>query len=429
VQKLAGQWWLVDPEGCLFWSHGVDCVGPGTSTPISDREHYFTDLPDPATALGRFYGQGSWAPHGYYKDHTPYRTYDFGRANLLRKYGETWSDTFTEITHRRLKSWGLNTIGNWSDWPVRAMRATPYVGTINVTAPPIQGSTGYWGRFPDPFDPAFRSAIRRAVASETNRGIGDPWCLGYFVDNELAWGDCPSLAVAALKSPAEQVAKQVFVADLKTRYSSIEALNTTWGTSHASWQALLDSTDPPDPERAGPDLLAFYRRIAEQYFLVIRGEFKRQAPHQLYLGCRFAWVNDVAAEAAARLCDVITYNRYEDSVARFAMPRGLDRPILIGEFHFGALDRGLFHTGLVATKNQSDRAAHYMAYVQGALQNPAIVGTHWFQYRDQATTGRGDGENYQIGFVDICDSPYPELRQACREVGYSLYEYRRGYAQ
>jgi len=29
--------------------------------------------------------------------------------------------------------------------------------------------------------------------------------------------------------------------------------------------------------------------------------------------------------------------------------------------------------------------------------------------RDQATTGRGDGENYQIGFTDICDRPIPRL--------------------
>jgi hypothetical protein len=44
---------------------------------------------------------------------------------------------------------------------------------------------------------------------------------------------------------------------------------------------------------------------------------------------------------------------------------------------------------------------------------------------DEATTGRGlDEENYQIGFIDIADTPYPETIAASREVGYSLYEYR-----
>jgi hypothetical protein len=52
------------------------------------------------------------------------------------------------------------------------------------------------------------------------------------------------------------------------------------------------------------------------------------------------------------------------------------------------------------------------------------VGTHWFQYRDQATTGRGDGENYQIGLVDICDTPYPETIDAVRQTGLLMYDYR-----
>ena len=41
-------------------------------------------------------------------------------------------------------------------------------------------------------------------------------------------------------------------------------------------------------------------------------------------------------------------------------------------------------------------------------------------------TGRGDGENYQIGIVDICDKPYEETVRACREVGYRMYQIRAG---
>jgi hypothetical protein len=135
-------------------------------------------------------------------------------------------------------------------------------------------------------------------------------------------------------------------------------------------------------------------------------------------------VNDRAARAAAKFCDVVGYNRYSYSVEDHRLPDEIDKPTIIGEFHFGALDRGMFHTGLKKTANQQDRADKYKSYVQGALRNPCIVGTHWFQYKDQATTGRGDGENYQIGFLDICDKPYPEIVNASREVGYNLYQYR-----
>jgi hypothetical protein len=74
--------------------------------------------------------------------------------------------------------------------------------------------------------------------------------------------------------------------------------------------------------------------------------------------------------------------------------------------------------------NQQQRAEAYYQYVKGALENPQIVGTHWFQYSDQAFTGRFDGENYQIGFIDICDNPYPEIVAAARKIGYHMYKLR-----
>lgn len=424
VEKYQGKWWLVDPVGRLFWSHGIDCVHSEEATPITDREHYFRDLPKSDSPFAKFYGTGTWAPHGYYKDHCPYKTYDFSQADLFRKYGQSWKQAFAEVTHARLKSWGMNTIANWSDADIYLMRKTPYVCTISYTARELEGSQGYWGKFYDVFDPNFRRTLAKQLVSQKGNAIGDPWCIGFFVDNELSWGDEVSLALATLISPPDQPAKKVFVEDLKAKYETVDKLNTVWGTAYATWEALLQSQQPPDKNKARDDLTIFYTKTAETYFGTIREELKKVAPDQLYMGCRFAWVNDRAAGAAAKFCDIVSYNRYEYSVAENRLPDDIDKPIIIGEFHFGALDRGMFHPGLKDTANQQDRAARYKSYVLGAMRNPYIVGAHWFQYRSQATTGRGDGENYQIGFVDICDNPYPEIVQACREVGYNMYEYR-----
>jgi len=424
VEKYEGKWWMVDPLGRIFWSHGIDCVRSANATPITDREHYFLNLPDAGSPFAEFYGTGRGAAHGYYRDHSPYKTYDFSRANFLRKYGLDWPGSFADITHRRLKSWGLNTIANWSDPDIYLMRKTPYVCTINFDARRLEGSEGYWGKFYDVFDPSFRRMLRSQLMSEQGKAIGDPWCIGYFVHNELAWGDEVSLALATLISPAEQPAKKVFLDDLKAKYITIGNLNGAWATDYSTWDALLQSRQAPDKEKAWADLTAFYTKTAETYFRIIREEFDKFAPDQLYMGCRFAWVNDLAARAAAKFCDIVGYNRYSYSVAEHRLPDGIDRPIIIGEFHFGALDRGMFHTGLRKAANQQDRADKYKSYVSGALRNPYIVGTHWFQYKDQATTGRSDGENYQIGFIDICDNPYPEIVRACRELGDNLYEFR-----
>jgi hypothetical protein len=425
-KKVGRMWWLVDPEGRLFWSHGVDCVGHGQgTTPISDREFYFAGLPSEDSPLSVFYGRASWAPHGYYQDKGSYRTYCLLGANLMRKYGDDWYDRAAQRAHRRLRSWSMNTIANWSDSGIYLLRKTPYVVSISYRdVQKIEGSSGYWGKFPDPFHPSFERSLRSRMADEVGKSAGDPWCIGYFVDNELAWGEALSLAQAALMSPPDQAAKQQFLKDLESKYTTIEKLNDAWGTSHSSWDALRQSQTAPDEKRAGDDLAAFYRRIAEQYFQVCRQMVKQVAPNQLYLGCRFAWTNDLAARAAADFCDVIGYNLYRDDVSEFELPEGVDMPVIIGEFHFGALDRGMFHTGLRPVENQQARAAAYKSYVTGALRNPCFVGSHWFQYSDQATTGRGDGENYQIGLVNICDRPYPETINAVREIGNAMYRLR-----
>ncbi len=422
--KHEGKWWLVDPEGRLFFSHGIDCVCAGQDTPIDDREAWFQDFPGARPEFKEFLGKTGFVIHGDYKGRQP-RTFNFAGANLKRKYGDAWRERAAGAAHRRLRSWGMNTVGNWSDAATYMAKKTPYVVAIGFDRPLIAGSEGYWGKFPDPFHPDFERNLKARMAHEAGKTAADPMCIGYFVDNEIAWGDDTSLALASIQSPADQPAKQAFLADLKAKYGEIATLNAAWGAAHASWDALAAATAAPDKNRAGEDLRAFYTRVAEQYFKVCRDAVKAAAPNHLYMGPRFAWVNDRAVAAGAKYCDVVSYNLYQRSVADFRMPGGLDAPVIIGEFHLGALDRGMFHTGLVPVGSQEARAAAYKAYVTGAIRNPQIVGTHWFQYQDQAATGRSfDGENYQIGFVDVCDRPYPETIAACREVGYGMYEAR-----
>ena len=371
TQQLDGCWWLVDPDGHLFWSHGIDCVGWNNgSTPITDREHWFAELPESDSPLARFYGHGNWAPHNYYQDKGEYRTFSFGGANLWRKYGDDWQQEFAVLCHQRLRSWGMNTIANWSDASVCRLRKTPYTATVGFESVTLAGSEGYWGKFPDVFDARFAERLRRGMAGHQGGAIGDPWCVGYFVSNELSWGDELSLAIATLASPAQQAAKQVFVQDLQAKYARIEALNRAWGTTHASWDALLQSTTPPDTQRARDDLAAFYTKLAEQYFRTCRDIVKEYDPQGLYLGCRFAWANERAVRAAAKYCDVVSFNRYELLGGRPAATRRSRSAGRHWRIPLRALDRGMFHTGLVPVENQQKRAEAYQDYVSRCAESP-----------------------------------------------------------
>lgn len=426
VEKIKGKWWMIDPEGCLYWSNGpVRVTSSSAVTPLDGREHYFTDLPDENSALGEFYKTRDELLWPYYEKRNIQKTYDFSSANAFRKYGKDWRKIYAELAHQRLRSWGMNTIANSSDVNICLMDKTPYTDRIELKSPAIAGSHDGWWPFRDPFHPEFRTNFRKQLL-ERKKELNSPWCLGFFVDNELSWGGDTSLGEWTLQSPAEQCAKIEFVGHLKQKYGTIEKLNAAWGGNYASWEELLETTETP-PAGAKADCGEFSDVIVDAYYRIIREEFKKVAPHTLYLGCRFAGgANEKFLRIGAKYCDVLSFNLYRFTLDDFRLPQGIDLPILVGEWHFGALDRGMFHWTLIGVKNQEERAQACYHYVESALKHPNFVGVHWHQYGEQPTTGRFDGENFQNGFLDVCDTPYWETIGKLREIGYELYPVRWG---
>jgi hypothetical protein len=322
----------------------------------------------------------------------------------------------------------------------------PYTISINVPKVPMFVATSHmkaglekkkW--FPDPFDPKFRQGLQRQLAAQSEFK-DDPWLLGAFIHNELPWtlgtpwrSDRTPTGIGVLclqKNDDSFVAKRALVDWLQEKYGSVADLNRVWGTTFADWKVVAARLELSDTQRqqALADLTELDKLIAEQYFRVCHEAMSECFPSVLYLGCRFSGMYDRhIVQIAKEYCDVVSFNIYDElpsgrSADQLAVE--FDFPVLIGEFHFGALDRGMFDPGLRRAENQSDRAEKYAAYVRDGAGAPWCVGVHWFQYLDQALTGRSDGENYNIGFVDTTDDPYPEMRAAARRVHGQLYRIR-----
>ena len=441
AEKVDGRWWLVDPDGRLFWSLGVmrvsassamtpmngDTGKPHRGIPIPDRDCFFEDLPPQpgvpdATAFSKFWTTRDELLYPFFAARGETRIYDFSSANLFRKYGPDYYERFTDIVHRRLASWGVNTLSSSSDIAICLKDRTPYIERLERQSRPIEASYGEWWKFRDPWDASFKSSVK-ALLEERSAQASDPWCIGFSVDNEIDWGGRKSkLAEWTIQSPADQPAKIALVGFLKAKYGSAAALNAAWGKDYADWDDVLHSTLPPGP-KATPDLEAFTLEIVENYFRRTREAIKEFDPGLMYLGCRFAgggaapWV----VEAAGRWCDVVTFNVYRDSLATWKIPENLDRPVLITEFHFGANDAGNFGTGVCKAKDRKDRAEKMAAYVRAVLAMPQVVGCHWHQFSDQACSGRFDGEGITVGWTDVCDKPYKETVDALREISRDLY--------
>ena len=405
VKKVDGKWWFVDPDGYLWWSHGPVRVSPSCGmTPIKGREHFFEFLPQEGDPFAAFYRTRDALLWPYYEKRGVTNTYDFTASNLYRKYGDDWFAKWADRAHRRLRSWGANTIANSSDLRLARMSRTPYCDRFELKSRPIKGTEnlGAWWPFRDPFDPSFSANLREQLLAHKDE-LDDPWCFGFFIDNELRWGEEGELAKWVWDSPDDQPAKVEFRRRLVAKYGKVPE---------------------PIPHE---DLKAFSEAVIRGYFSSVREEFKKVAPKKMYMGCRFSGAREFVARIAAEYADVMSFNYYRKDVSGFsALPADVDRPIIIGEFHFGALDRGPIRPGLIQYASQAERAAGYVRYLESALRDPRFVGAHWHQWCDDVSTGRFDGENFQIGWVDVCDNPYPETIAAVRDIGERMYMVRSG---
>jgi len=424
TEQIDGRWWFITPTGRLFYSLGVDCVGTWESTFVEGRRHWFAWLPKPEDAIfGAIFGSVSGAHSMAETIGGTGQTFSFYSANLARKYGTAWPEQWRRNAYRRLDAWGFNTVGNWAQADVLAHSPLPYVASTAIHGvPEIAGAEGYWARMMDVYDPAFAVRAEEAVRAVTQQHRERPLCLGYFVDNELAW---EGVSRGALRSPASQPARVALIAQLQARYPDIGALNQSWGTAFGGWDEV--ALPAAENDALKQDLDAYLYTFAQRYFRTVAEALDKHAPKQLYLGCRFAATPPPAVRACAEFADVASFNYYKTllTLDDFAAMAPSNKPAIIGEFQFGALDRGLFHAGLGATTTQAERAAAYVAYVQSAIDNPLVIGTHWFQYIDEPITGRCfDGENYNIGFVDVTDTPYPEMVEAATAIHREVYERR-----
>jgi hypothetical protein len=443
--KRNGKWWLVTPNGHLFFSVGPDSVNATEGgTLVGGREQMFEWLPGEGDPLAvHFQAPRGRAPAAAAAKQQPRRAFSFLTANLERKYGPDWYARWQEVTMARLPAWGFNTIANWSDTRLGDLKKIPYTATLRLArgemaqlshTPPFPNF-----QMPDTFDPRFAAAVDQSLRGQAEQRRHDPWLLGYYVDNELPWGFMRNdrtryaLGLDALSLGAASPAKLGMADQLRARYGTIEKLNAAWNARLASWEELLEKPFRPEgqfPPAMREDLAAFVRELARRYFRTVRDALRKYDSNHLYLGMRFAWLvreeyawtTQEVEEAAAEYCDVISFNIYLPRLdARWDSLKRLGKPAIIGEFNMGALDRGMFYPGVVAARSQADRARMYQEYVRSVADHPAFVGCHWFKYGDEPLTGRGDGENFNTGFTTVTDSVYPEMVAAAKAVHAEIY--------
>ena len=413
------RWWLVDPDGHPFWSVGVDCVRLDVQSNFDQLEDALSWIPDRGGAFAPVFTDRQ------YRADAPFLNYLV--ANLIRAFGEKkwypkWADTVVSL----LRSIGFNTFGNWSDYPIAQQCRFPYVRPLEL----VFTKTPYVFRdLPDVYDPRFENECA-TIAQNLSDVVGDPACIGYFLGNEPRWLQAKDVpAEGLLFNTTGGPCRRELSRFLKERYRTDGSLSSAWKMdtsltviAEGPWRARLT-------DQARNDLREFSSRMVERFYGTLSAACRAVDSHHLNLGARFVRVPEDWVLSGMTTFDVFGMNFYHPVVPRESIEHvseSLGVPVIIGEYHFGALDAGLPAPGYGHVRTQLDRGRAYRRYVEHAASHPAVVGTHWFTLYDESALGRYDGENYNIGFLDVCHRVYPELSKAARDTHERIYRVAEG---
>lgn len=426
--KQDGKWWLVDPAGFAFFSVGPDCTILRADCRVDGLEPLLEWLPDENDPVYRDFFQNN--PWPYHKK--PRRTcqlFSFEKANLHRVFADGWYEKWQGIVKNSFNRYGLNTVGNWSDPDLGRQISHPYVTMLRQFP---KTETTIFRDFPDVMSDEYEKDAD-ICAQQLADAKEDPWLIGYFMRNEPAWAFVDNLIIAdeVLHNPNPSVSKTALINELKQQYGSVETLNQAWQTDFAGFDDLEQPIKQASAysHQAADDLRAFSRKMLDRYVRVPAEACRKADPNHLNLGMRWAWISDPDLVTGWDCFDVFSINCYAvdpTSAVERVGELGVDLPVLIGEYHFGALDGALSATGLEGVVSQAERGVAYQYYCERVAAHPAGVGCHYFQFYDQFELGRFDGENYNIGLFDLCSLPYQPMMDAAAATSSRVYEIADG---
>jgi hypothetical protein len=381
VQQRDGVDWLVRPSGERFFSLGVCVVTSGVS-----RNEF--DPKNPGYAARQDYSE---------------------------------SNQWAEATLKRLKSWGFTTIGGWSDFQALKQSRDRDVAFAPVLHIGSTAGAPWW----DMWDPKILERMEQVARDQILALRDDPRLIGYYSDNELGWWNAILFQMTFGQPPTSG-----------QRHRLLELLRQTYRND---WSELRQDFEPaPGVEnwqeleqhgtlflRPGGNGIRTVRRflglLAERYYALVHDIIRKYDQRALILGDRYqSFYYPEVARACAPYVDAVSSNLNaswnDGTFARFyleTLHRLSGKPVIIGEFYMAARDnrsgnandRGVYP--VVAT--QMERAAGFRNTLDTLLKIPYVIGADWFQYYDEPTHGRHDGENFNFGLVDIHDRPYEAL--------------------
>ena len=375
-----------------------------------------------------------------------------GKKPPYRLWNETHYATkaeWADETIGRLKRWGFNTLGSWSDPSLRG-RGMGYFVHVGFAMPCFtDGEKGdgdlmikrKGGRyFPNVFSPGWERHCRKLARARLILSVlGDADLIGIYLDGELPWwgeNGNPDRAV----NLCDVIMRQ--------------------GENHSARKALEEfaAKRPDGLSRAAK--LDFMKIIAERSYKTTTDAVRSVARNHLIVGSMFAGLNGFGPqstlEACAKYCDVVSIDIYPSidldkgiiftkgtdhadnagdapQVELFSeldrLSKKLGKPFHVTEWSFPAVEKGFEGTsgGGQRFRTQRERSLASQMFVEMLSASPSICGYNYFMWTDTQKKTIAS-QDCQYGLVKENGEPYRELTemfarvqpklQARRKLGY-----------
>ena len=357
-----------------------------------------------------------------------------GKKPPYRRWNETHYETkseWAEETVGRLKKWGFNTLGSWSDPSLRG-RGMGYFVHVGFAMPCFaDGEKGDGdlmikrkrGRyFPNVFSPAWERHCRKLARARLILSVlGDADLVGIYLDGELPWwgeNGNPDRAVNLC---------DVIMAQ---------------GEGHSARKALEEFAARRPGGLTREAKLEFMKIIAERYYKTTTDAVRAVARNHLIVGSMFAGLNGFGPystlEACAKYCDVVSIDIYPSvdldrgviftkgtdhadnagdaqQVELFSeldrLSRKIGKPFHVTEWSFPAVEKGGFEGtsgGGQRLRTQNERALASQMFIEMMNASPSICGYNYFMWTDTQRTLVAS-QDCQYGLVNERGEPYREL--------------------
>ena len=408
VEQVDGVWWMVDPEGLLTWSIGVQSIGnllwenPALSKIVEEtyggNQSFYMEDQIPRLRRWNFTTSGAWSGPAFY---------ELNRRLIAKGEAPFPSFHFIGFTTVGDQTFSLrNRDGRVNDFGEHAMV--------------------------DPFDPRWRAQAEEKVKAITSLYKGVPWLVGYFVDNEINF-------LRLTEYLNSRYCREELSAWLQARYrGSIARLNRKWSEgkrayAYTDFDEIQEHIPGDDRSRACEvDLQAFVRHLIETYIDFTIVTIRKYDPDHLIIGNRFALGSKSRAVEEVDgfidlfgAYDIVCTNLYAESGGSYTPDQmallqylfeKTGRPLIIGEFSFHAnashipLDR--WGGKIVGT--MEERGEAYRRTMLSWAYLPYMIGAHFYKWGNgYGPVGRYRGRN--SGIVNDQNEPYQPFAKMVAE--------------